>query len=134
MGADTIYVFRLPELSDANVYCAEKDTTYCGIGNGEAFGPYMIVDDLTPTDEEIMNADSDESLIAKLADYLEVTHYKFYLDALSSADVEMIGPKLLEKVEQMQDQIAKVYLTGFIKEWVAGWPGKDVASIVSRAD
>lgn len=84
--------------------------------------------------EEIMNAISDESLIAKVADYMEVTHYKFYLGALTKADVEMIGPKLLEKVEKMKDDVAREYLTSFIHEWVASWPGKTVGEIVSRLD
>ncbi len=41
---DTITVFRLPAIdvtstSTQNAYCAEQDTTYCGVGG---LGPYMI--------------------------------------------------------------------------------------------
>ena len=42
---DTIYVMRLPEITDNNIYCAEKDTLYCGEGG---IGPYMVVDSLDP--------------------------------------------------------------------------------------
>ncbi len=37
---DTITVFRLPAIEPTvNIYCAEKDTTYCGQGNA---GPFMV--------------------------------------------------------------------------------------------
>ncbi|NND04936.1 MAG: T9SS type A sorting domain-containing protein [Saprospiraceae bacterium] len=40
---DTITVFRLPELiPGVNAYCAEKDTSYCGVGNA---GPYMVYEE-----------------------------------------------------------------------------------------
>jgi hypothetical protein len=41
---DTIYVYRLPELTDMNVYCAERDTAYCG--ESASGGPYMVAPEL----------------------------------------------------------------------------------------
>ncbi|MDH3651249.1 MAG: hypothetical protein OEQ53_16300, partial [Saprospiraceae bacterium] len=43
-GFDTIYVFRLPEITPDNTYCVEKDTTYCGALLGSRFGPYMLAE------------------------------------------------------------------------------------------
>ncbi len=37
---DTIYVYRLPQLTPTNIYCAERDTTYCGVSATP--GPYMV--------------------------------------------------------------------------------------------
>ena len=43
---DTIYVWRLPQITVNNIYCAEKDTVYCGVGNSP--GPFMVVDSINP--------------------------------------------------------------------------------------
>ncbi len=37
---DTIFVYRLPELTINNIYCAERDTTYCGVSATP--GPFMV--------------------------------------------------------------------------------------------
>ncbi|MDH3651308.1 MAG: hypothetical protein OEQ53_16595, partial [Saprospiraceae bacterium] len=42
-GWDTIVVFRFPEITPDNLYCVEKDTTYCGVGLFQ--GPYIVVFD-----------------------------------------------------------------------------------------
>lgn len=49
-GQDTIVVRRLPQISANNVFCAERDTTYCGEGSGEEFGPFMVFDELDGQD------------------------------------------------------------------------------------
>ena len=46
---DTIVVMRLPEISEDNLYCQTRDTTYCGAGN---VGPYLILPDVCPDDGE----------------------------------------------------------------------------------
>ena len=44
-GFDTIYVFRLPQISVNNVQCVEKDTVYnCGDGPTGRFGPFMVLE------------------------------------------------------------------------------------------
>mgnify|MGYP000925299102 CR=1 FL=1 len=67
--------------------------------------------------KEIMESSSDESHIAKIADYLEVTHYKLFNDQLKKKDVELVAPKLAEKVEKIQDKIAKEELLKFVESW-----------------
>ena len=51
--------------------------------------------------KEILESSSDESHIAKVADYLEVTHYKLFNDQLKKKDIELVAPKLAEKVEKI---------------------------------
>ncbi len=54
---DTITVFRLPGLDPAvNLYCAEKDTTYCGEGNP---GPYIIYPERCNPDSFGLDQDND---------------------------------------------------------------------------
>ena len=111
-NADTIYVFRLPEVSEDNVYCVEKDTTYCGIGNGEPFGPYMVVDDLTPTDEEIMNADACDTI------------YFIGPDGLGTALDPKCGLSVAVDVEDFGGDCASTYkYTVSIKQSCFGAPG-----------
>ncbi|MDH3651536.1 MAG: hypothetical protein OEQ53_17770, partial [Saprospiraceae bacterium] len=40
---DTIYVWRLPQLVDFNIYCAERDTVICAEGTA---GPYMVLPEI----------------------------------------------------------------------------------------
>jgi 5'-deoxynucleotidase YfbR-like HD superfamily hydrolase len=80
---------------------------------------------------EILDAKSDESILAKIADYIEVTHYKLYMDKMSHADLELVGPKLKEVIQKLSDEKAKESLTKFIDSWSAEMPGKDVMSIIT---
>ncbi len=47
VGNDTIYVLRLPPITEENLYCAEKDTIYCHEEN-EDFGPFIVVPPIEP--------------------------------------------------------------------------------------
>ena len=67
--------------------------------------------------KEILESKSDEAHISKIADYLEVTHYKFFNGQLKKKDIELIAPKLAEKVSKLEDEIAKKELLNFIESW-----------------
>ncbi len=67
--------------------------------------------------KEILNSSSDEAHIAKVADYLEVTHYKLFNDQLKGKDSELIAPKLTEKIEKIKDEVAKKELLTFVEVW-----------------
>ena len=67
--------------------------------------------------KEILESKSDESHMSKIADYLEVTHYKFFNNQLKKKDIELIVPKLIEKIEKLDDQIAQTELKSFVKVW-----------------
>lgn len=67
--------------------------------------------------KEILESDSDEAHIAKIADYLEVTHYKLFNNMLEGKDSKIIVPKLLEKIEKIKSPLAKKELKSFILIW-----------------
>lgn len=79
---------------------------------------------------EILNAKSDECIIAKIADYIEITHYKQYVKVFSKFDTNLIKPKLAEMIEKMKDPIAKKELAKFIKSWTANISKKDIPEIL----
>ena len=66
---------------------------------------------------EILDASSDEARIVKMADYLEVTHYKFFIGKFVKSDIELVSEKLDKMIGGMKDKIAKKELTAFIAEW-----------------
>lgn len=67
--------------------------------------------------KEILESESDEAHIAKIADYLEVTHYKLFNNQLKKKDIELVAPKLAKKADQIKNKIAKEELLEFIKAW-----------------
>jgi 5'-deoxynucleotidase YfbR-like HD superfamily hydrolase len=71
---------------------------------------------------QIMTTSSDEGYITKIADYLEVTHYKLYVNRLSDRDLDLIRPKLYETISQFSDPIAGTTLKGFVDEWLTDLP------------
>jgi len=74
-------------------------------------------DEVLTLTKEILNSSSDEAHIAKIADYLEVTHYKLFNDQLKGKDSELIAPKLTEKIEMIKNEAAKKELHAFVGVW-----------------
>lgn len=60
---------------------------------------------------------SDEGLIAKIADYVEVTHYKLYVHRLTPGDVVMARNKITKNITAMKDTAAKKALRTFLATW-----------------
>src|SRR3989344_1667843 len=79
---------------------------------------------------EILDAKSDEAIIAKIADYIEVTHYKQYVKAFSKFDTDLIKPKLASMIEKMADPIAKKELGKFINNWTSDIAKKEIPEIL----
>ncbi len=67
VGYDTIVVFRLPEITRANTYCAPRDTIYC---EDDKVGPFMVVNDLRPTGAETAANDFCDT-ICFISDYID---------------------------------------------------------------
>lgn len=66
---------------------------------------------------EILDADSDEARLVKVADYLEVTHYKFFIGKFIDADIDLVADKLMGMIQGMKDVVAKNKLIEFIISW-----------------
>lgn len=72
--------------------------------------------------DEILDASTDESIIAKLADYIEATHYKKYIGAFRESDLDLIKDKLLGMIEKISDGISKDVLGKLVTEWLKELP------------
>lgn len=67
--------------------------------------------------KEILDSLSDEAHIAKLADYMEVSHYKLFTNALHTKDIEIVLPVLRGKAEKIKDEKARKALSEFVEAW-----------------
>ncbi|MBI4050758.1 MAG: HD domain-containing protein [Candidatus Doudnabacteria bacterium] len=67
--------------------------------------------------QEILKAKSDEAIIAKIADYLEVVYYKAYVGLMTSGDVEMSVNKIRRNIKKLKDKVAKAELEKFMGPW-----------------
>lgn len=79
---------------------------------------------------EILDVKSDEAIIAKIADYIEVTHYKQYVKVFSKFDTDLIKPKLTSMIEKIKDSIAKKQLAKFTDNWIKDLTKKDIPEIL----
>lgn len=78
-------------------------------GSGQSYFQELV--------DEIMNVATDEGIIAKIADYIEVTHYKLYVHRLSKGDVAMAMHKMRLIVDKLTDKIAQRELLAFLEQW-----------------
>lgn len=62
---------------------------------------------------------STESVVAKLADYIEVTEYKLYLGRLTDGDVEMVMKRMNAMIEKVKHVRTREKLSELISEWSA---------------
>ena len=58
-----------------------------------------------------------ESVVAKLADYIEVTEYKLYLGRLTEGDVEMVVKRMNKMIEKIKHVRTREKLSELISEW-----------------
>src|SRR3989344_6370229 len=79
---------------------------------------------------DILDAKSDEAIIAKMADYIEVTHYKQYVKVFSKFDTDLIKPKLVSMIEKMTDPVAKKELGKFVNDWTNDITKKEIPEIL----
>jgi 5'-deoxynucleotidase YfbR-like HD superfamily hydrolase len=85
--------------------------------------------------DEILDAKSDEALIAKFADYIEHAHYKQYTQTSTKKfDVDLAGPKLRDIVSKISDSVAKRELQNFIKTWAKDVGKKEATDILYKVD
>jgi 5'-deoxynucleotidase YfbR-like HD superfamily hydrolase len=68
---------------------------------------------------EIKDAKSDEAMVAKFADYMEVTHEKLFARRLAPGDLVMAKNKMGKFLAKLKDPIAKKEMDGLTKAWLA---------------
>ncbi len=79
---------------------------------------------------EILDAKSDEAIVAKVADYLEIIYYRFYVKGMSKFS-RVIADKLENKIKMLKDPIAKRELRKFLRIWSREYPKRDIVEILS---
>lgn len=67
--------------------------------------------------KEILDQKTDESLIVKVADYLECSHYLLYMDKLSPKELLFNISKLRGYAKKIKDKIVKKVLLDFLSVW-----------------
>ena len=79
---------------------------------------------------EILNAKSDEAIIAKIADYLEIIYYRFYVKGIPKFS-KVISVKLQDKIKNIKDGIARRELEQFIRLWSKEFPQRDIVGVLN---
>lgn len=80
--------------------------------------------------KEILDAHSDECVIAKIADYLELMHFMFYLKNFSNETISGLEEAIRGKIEGIKDEIAKKELNEFMTNWAQDFAKEDVRDIL----
>lgn len=60
---------------------------------------------------------SDEGQVAKIADYIEVTHYKEYVGRRTAGDIRLVKGRMLEMAGKVKDNKTRQFLKKFLNEW-----------------
>lgn len=79
---------------------------------------------------EILNAKSDEAIIAKIADYLEIIYYRLYVRGIPKFS-KVISVKLQDKIKNIKDRVSRKELERFISAWFKEFPQKDIIDVLS---
>lgn len=73
-----------------------------------------------------------ESVVAKIADYIEVTHFKDYMKMFTADDVVLVKGALSSRIAGLQDPKAKDVLMSFIEEWSGSLPGSSTRELLTQ--
>ncbi|MBX4187180.1 MAG: HD domain-containing protein [Candidatus Doudnabacteria bacterium] len=82
--------------------------------------------------KEIMDAKSDEALIAKIADYIEAANFKAYVGYFRESDKKFNHEKLSGFANKIQDKTAKKLLKQFITDWLKTAAENDYMKILRK--
>jgi 5'-deoxynucleotidase YfbR-like HD superfamily hydrolase len=82
--------------------------------------------------KEILDAKSDEALIAKVADYLECTSYKIYVGNWLKSDKKHNSDKIGKIIRKIKDKTAKKMLGDFAADWFKQLEKTDYLEILGK--
>lgn len=68
--------------------------------------------------KEILDAKTDEALIAKIADYVECTNFKVYIGYYGKFDKDFNKKKINEFISKIKDKTARQLLKKFLSGWL----------------
>jgi len=67
--------------------------------------------------KEILDASIDEALVAKLADYIECTHFKSYVGKLTKGDITMANQKMKIIAGKINNEVCKTNAINLVESW-----------------
>ncbi len=67
--------------------------------------------------EQSNDLSSDEALVAKIADYIEVTEYKQYLGRLTDGDITLVTQRILKMSSKIKNRPSQIFLSRLVVEW-----------------
>ena len=67
--------------------------------------------------EEVKKQKTDEGLVVKLADYMECSHYRSYMNAVDRQDQDLNMEKMRSFLKRVKDQAARAYLASSLEIW-----------------
>ena len=67
--------------------------------------------------EQANDLSSDEALVAKIADYIEVTEYKQYLGRLTDGDITLVTQRILKMSSKIKNRPSQIFLSRLVVEW-----------------
>lgn len=82
--------------------------------------------------QEMEEQTTDESIVAKVADYTEVLFYKQRLREITKEDAPSNAQSLLKAIEKSTNKIVKDVLVSFIDSWKTELPGKTAYDIIAK--
>lgn len=80
--------------------------------------------------EEILDAKSDECVVAKIADYVECINYKFLTNTLSRADIPTTLEAIEKALSKTENDVLKKTAKVFVEEWQRSLGGENVLDII----
>ena len=83
--------------------------------------------------KEILDAKSDEALIAKVADYMECAIFKVYVNNFKKSDKQFNEEKIGMFINKIKDKTAKKLLQDFLVGWLATLEENDYIKIIGLA-
>jgi len=73
---------------------------------------------------------SDESLLVKVADYIEATHYKYIIRKSRKDDVLLTAEAVSVHAKKIKNPLAREKLLSFTKQWAKDLPNGDTVDVV----
>lgn len=80
--------------------------------------------------DEVMEPESDEGLIFKIADLIECGHFLMYTKNYKPLDTKILSKKLPEVTKRFKDPVARRKMTKFAKSWIKDIQTKNATEVL----
>jgi 5'-deoxynucleotidase YfbR-like HD superfamily hydrolase len=84
--------------------------------------------------KEMEEVRTDESILAKTADYMEVLHYKQRIQKLDAQDLGPFMAGIQKRASELKDEQSRITLSEFLDSWSQELPQKTTIDIISATE